>query len=233
MNEYNSNRRRRKTLTPRPKVKIGGQWVAHQVRMIRVLRGLSLTARRFLDTVEIEHCRRGGRENGRLIVTYSDFERELGGNTNRRGIARAVRELEAAGIIKVRRGRRAFADLRLPSVYTLTFEPTYNDGKAADPTHDWKQKTGGLSTPGAGGLLTPGNGQKPGAFSPLREGESRGPFNPYYLDLGRTGGGGAADLSGPSPPPQAPPPEGMEPSALSLPTDELPSATRPSSERFH
>jgi hypothetical protein len=36
---------------------------------------LSLSARRVLDRIEIEHADHGGNDNGRLPVTYDDFER--------------------------------------------------------------------------------------------------------------------------------------------------------------
>jgi DNA-binding transcriptional ArsR family regulator len=150
-----AKKRRRNKHSARPK--IGGQWVPHQVGMIHLLRRLSLTARRILDTFEIEHCRHGGRDNGRLICTYDDFER---GGAGRSSISRALRDLEDAGIVDIRRGRRAYADMRVPSEYTLTFEPTYLDGKPIEPTHDWKkQNTRPDSTTTKGG--------KPGRNPPL------------------------------------------------------------------
>ena len=67
--------KRNKTPTAkRQRLKLKGQWIAHPVGLIHVLSELSLTARRILDTLEIEHCRRGGRENGKLVCTYDDLE---------------------------------------------------------------------------------------------------------------------------------------------------------------
>jgi hypothetical protein len=121
-----SKKRRRSKYSPR--LKIGGQWVAHQVALIRTLRELSLTARRILDTLEMEHCRHGGRENGKLICTYTDLK--LGADiTSSNAIARGLRELERYRLIKIQRGRRAFADMRFPSVYTLTYLHTYQDAR--------------------------------------------------------------------------------------------------------
>src|SRR5437016_6021244 len=57
-----------------PRLKIVGQFIPHPAALIRILRGLSPTARRILDTLELEHCRHGGRDNGRLRYTYDDFE---------------------------------------------------------------------------------------------------------------------------------------------------------------
>jgi len=186
------SKRRKNKSTPR--LKIGGNWVAHQAALIRILRGLSLAARRCLDTLELEHCRRGGRENGGLVCTYTNFEQ--GGVTSRHSIARGLRELEHCGVIRIQRGRRAYADMRLPSTYTLTFLSTFQDGKESSPTHDWKkQKAGVVLHPGASAELHPGNGQKPVSNCTLREGESQCRIAPCYLDLGWTGGGGEADLS--------------------------------------
>src|SRR5262245_47564789 len=100
--------------------KIGGQFVLHPVALIRVLRGLSPTARRILDTLEIEHCRRGGRENGHLQCPYDFLARHAG--VRRASIPDALRELESAGLVKkARQGRRSWADLRAPSLYRVTY----------------------------------------------------------------------------------------------------------------
>jgi hypothetical protein len=129
-------RKRRRSIYPRPK--IGLQFVAHLPAMIRVLRELGLTARRILDCLELEHCRHGGRENGKLICTYDDFERA---GIQRSCIREGLDELVAAGLIKiVRPGRRAYADLRVPSMYRLTYLTTFQDSKWVEATHDWKTK---------------------------------------------------------------------------------------------
>jgi hypothetical protein len=145
-----------------PRLKIGGRWVAHQDAMTRVLCELSPSARRILDALEIEHCRHRRLENGRLVCTYTDFERYV----SRSCISRALRELVSAGLIEITRpGRRSYADLRTPSLYRLTFEPTYQDGKAVAPTHDWKQQ------------------------------KARPESNTPFLDLGWMGGGLAGRIS--------------------------------------
>jgi hypothetical protein len=128
-------RKRRRSIYPRPK--IGLQFVGHQPALIRVLRELSLTARRILDCLELEHCRHGGRDNGKLICTYGEFECCVQRSCIREGLD----ELVAAGLIKiVRPGRRAYADLRVPSMYRLTYLTTFQDGKWIEATHDWKKQ---------------------------------------------------------------------------------------------
>ena len=93
----------RRSNVPRPSM-MRGPWVAHPVTMIRVFLGLSLAARRILDVLEIEHCRHGRRDNGRLVCTYSNFEQ---GGVRRGSICGALRELVAVGLIEITRsGRR-------------------------------------------------------------------------------------------------------------------------------
>jgi hypothetical protein len=215
-----------------PAVKISGRWVAHQDAMTRILRGLSPSARRILDTLEIEHCRHGRLENGRLVCTYTDFARHV----RRSCISRALRELVSAGIIEiVRTGRRSWADLRTPSLYRLTFEPTYQDGKAVAPTHDWKkQKARPDLTTGARPESTTGNGQKPGRNRPPREAKSQAGID-HSLSRSRVvGGGGVADFSSLPASPSAHPQDGAGPSAPPppLPHDKLPSVTAPSCGRL-
>jgi hypothetical protein len=155
----------RKKSTPR--LKIGGGWVAHKAALIRLLRGLSLSARPILDTLELEHCRRGGRENGRLVCTYSDFE---AGGTQRSRISSGLRKLEDARVIKVQRGRRAYADMRIPSIYTLTLLSTYQTARRWSPPMignkkpDWNPP---LAPPKAGPESTTTRGSKPDRNPPL------------------------------------------------------------------
>jgi len=184
--------------------KIVGQWVPHPVAMIRVLRELSLTARRLLDTLEIENCRHSGKENGKLIATYDDFERS---GVQRSCIREALDELVAAGLVEITRlGRRSYADLRSPSLYRLTYLHTFQNGQWVQPTHDWKkQNTRPESTTGTRPESTTGNGQLPDRNPPLREGglPDRNPPLPSRY-LGKEGGGSRADFSSSSPSPPAP-----------------------------
>jgi hypothetical protein len=75
--------------------KIEGQYIAHRLAMIEspAYRVLSFHARRCLDRIEIEHLRHGGKENGRLPVTYDQFIEY--GVMSRRFIGPALRELVA------------------------------------------------------------------------------------------------------------------------------------------
>jgi len=98
-------------------------------------RTLSLSARRVLDRIEIEHMNHGAAENGRLPVTYDDFM-EFG--IERHAINPAIRECEALGFIEItQRGRAGNADFRQPNVFRLTYLHRYQIGEAA--THEWRR----------------------------------------------------------------------------------------------
>jgi len=94
---------------------------------------LSLSARRVLDRIEIEHADHGGTENGKLAVTFDNFA-DYG--IHRHAIAPAIREAVALGFLEVTEpGRAGNAEFRKPSRYRLTYRHT--DDAAA--TENWKR----------------------------------------------------------------------------------------------
>jgi hypothetical protein len=115
--------------------KIAGQFAPHRIEMLvsPAWRGLSLSARRLLDRLEIELANHGGADNGKLPTTYDDFERY---GVHRHAIAPAMRELIALGFIEVtEKGRAGNAEWRKPNVFRLTYLPTDYDG----PSDEWKK----------------------------------------------------------------------------------------------
>ena len=119
-------------MTRRRRTSIEGQWVAHRIDMVRspAWRALSLSARRLLDRLEIEHAAHGGAENGKLPVTYDDFVRY---GIHRHAIGPAIREAVALGFLKIRQsGRAGNADFRRPNSFELTYLSTQ-----IGPTDDW------------------------------------------------------------------------------------------------
>jgi hypothetical protein len=116
--------------------KIGEQFAPRTITMLKspAYCALSLAARRFLDRLEIEHAAHGGRENGKLPLTYEHLM-EYG--IYRRGIAPAIREAVALGFVEVtQQGRASFtAEYRHPSKYRLTYRPT-EDGEQTD---EWER----------------------------------------------------------------------------------------------
>jgi hypothetical protein len=84
-------------------------------------RVLSLSARRLLDRVEIEHAHHGGNDNGRLPITYQDF---VDYGIDRAAIAPAIREAIALGFLEVtEHGRAGNAEFRSSNQFRLTYLP--------------------------------------------------------------------------------------------------------------
>jgi hypothetical protein len=109
-------------------------------------RVLSLAAHRVLFRICIEHAHHGGKENGRLPITYDNF---VDYGVHRHSIRPAIRELEALGFIKCKVGRAGNAGYRTASLYELTFRPAAmalseqerNTAEPVNQTRRWSQRT--------------------------------------------------------------------------------------------
>lgn len=113
---------------------IGEQFAPRTIRMLRspAYCALSLSARRVLDRIEIELADHGGTDNGKLPVTYDDFERY---GIHRHAVGPAIREAVALGFLEITEaGRAGNAEWRKPNVFRLTYRHT----KYA-PTHEWEK----------------------------------------------------------------------------------------------
>jgi hypothetical protein len=104
-------------------------------RTIRMLdspayRVLSQAAHRVLSRIEVELGKHAGKDNGKLPVTMDNFV-EYG--IHRHAISPAIRELEDLGFIQVIRGVAAMAGQRRPSLFRLTYLPSFGE----DPTNEW------------------------------------------------------------------------------------------------
>ena len=78
---------------------------------------LSGAAQRVLFRLEIELLHHGGNDNGKLVVTFDQFEKY---GVRRKSIAAALRELEALGFIEiVERGCAGNAGYGKPNVFRL------------------------------------------------------------------------------------------------------------------
>jgi hypothetical protein len=122
---------------------ISGQFAARLIEMLEspAYRVLSLSAHRVLDRIEIEMAHHGGTENGKLPVTYDDFEAY---GIERHAIAPAIRELVALGFIEItEKGRAGNAEHRTPNLYRLTYRPA--KGIFADGTHEWRKAASDLA----------------------------------------------------------------------------------------
>ena len=116
---------------------IPGQFAARLVEMLEApaFRVLSLSARRVLDRVEIELGHHGGNDNGRLPVTYENFEHY---GIDRHSIAPAIREAVALGFLEItERGRAGNAEWRRPNYFRLTYKPA--KGHTGHGTNEWRR----------------------------------------------------------------------------------------------
>ncbi len=98
------------------------QFVMHPIEMLEsaAYRALSVSGHRVLARIEIEHGHHGGKDNGRLPVTFDDFE-EYG--ISPKSVAPALREVQALGFVNITaRGRISKSDFgRLPNRFSLTY----------------------------------------------------------------------------------------------------------------
>jgi hypothetical protein len=110
------------------------QFIKRPIRMLSspAWRVLSLSARRFIDRLEIELARHGGRDNGRLPLTYDQL---VVHGMDRHAIAPAQREADALGLAVVtERGHAGNAEWRKSNHFRLTYIPT-----AKTPaTNEWE-----------------------------------------------------------------------------------------------
>jgi hypothetical protein len=89
------------------------------------MRVLTLAEQRAFDRIEIEHAHHGGADNGKLPITYVDFQR-VGLHPN--AVAPSLRALVSLGFVEImRKGYGGAAGVRAP-------DATRRDG---DGTHDY------------------------------------------------------------------------------------------------
>ncbi|MEJ0096517.1 MAG: hypothetical protein WDN46_24830 [Methylocella sp.] len=112
-------------------------WFTFTLMGSAAFRALSKPARTVLDRIYIEHGSQGGRENGRLKVTWRDFERA---GVQPRRIVGAIAEVEALGLaIRTQRGRRACGEDRgAPAQFRLTWLPVFEPDNVTPATNEWK-----------------------------------------------------------------------------------------------
>ena len=101
-------------------------------------RALSLSARRVLDQLMIEHLHHGMRENGNLKATYQNFMKH---GINHAAIAPALRELVKLGFIKItRKGGGGNSEHRTPTLYAITCFPSWlPNGEFVLAVNSWRR----------------------------------------------------------------------------------------------
>jgi hypothetical protein len=100
--------------------------------------GMSTNTMRVVHRLMLEHCQRGGIENGRLPVTHEDF---IAYGCSRNQIAEALTEAQYLGLVRYKRGGR-FGEIKKPSMFRLTWLGQL-DGPA---TNEWKGVTKDMVT---------------------------------------------------------------------------------------
>jgi hypothetical protein len=156
---------------------IGGQFAPRRIDMLRspAYCVLTLSARRILDRIEIELADHGGSDNGKLPITYDDFERY---GLHRRTIGPAIRELVALGFIEVTEaGRAGNAEHRKPNLFRLTYRASA--GMRGDGTHEWMK----ISEEDAAHLARMARSPKTNSqwrFLPIPSGRNRHRKRPFH-----------------------------------------------------
>ena len=104
-------------------------------RHAALARLLSLSARRILDRLEIELADHGGADNGRLPVTYDDFQKY---GLHRQAIYPAIRETVALGFVEItEQGVAGNAEFRKPNKFRITYRAA--NGVLGDGSHEWRR----------------------------------------------------------------------------------------------
>jgi len=112
-------------------------WLPRELLETKLWAGLTISARRTLDRLMLEHVSHGGVANGELSVSYRQFEKF---GVSRNSVSRGIKELEAVGLIEVRR-RGRIAGQNAANFYRLTWMGSWSDdGEIAPPRHSWKRR---------------------------------------------------------------------------------------------
>jgi hypothetical protein len=130
--------RRFKTKLNAPPISMPWVWMTHELLESGAYRALSIHGIRALNRIQIEHMAHGGLENGRLKVTWNDFEKY---GVTRKWISHALNEIITFGLATLeRRGRRFHGeDHGEPAQYRLTYLPVSEPANTSPATNEWKR----------------------------------------------------------------------------------------------
>jgi hypothetical protein len=123
-------------VSSRNRGRISGQFAPRLVEMLEspAYRVASLSARRVIDRVEIELAHHGGKDNGKLPVTFDNF---VTFGMDRHSVAPGIRESVALGFLRVTEaGRSGNAEWRRANLFRLTYRES--KGLPGDGTHEWR-----------------------------------------------------------------------------------------------
>jgi hypothetical protein len=113
-------------------------WCTFEMLESGAMRSLSINGLRVLHRIQIEHMSHGGLDNGRLKVTWHDFEKY---GVSRRLIGKSITEVVSVGFAAIEQpGRMLYGrDHGDPTQYRLTYLPVSDAGDFRPPTNDWKR----------------------------------------------------------------------------------------------
>ena len=112
-------------------------WLTAEMLESDAFRTLSHHALQALFRIVVEHCHQGGLENGRLKVTWGNFQKW---GIHRRHIKAAIDEVIAAGfVLNTMPGRRLCgADRGAPAQYALTWLPIIEPDNLIPASNAWR-----------------------------------------------------------------------------------------------
>jgi hypothetical protein len=109
--------------------------------LMELLLNLPPIAEQMLLALEIECLRHGGKNNGKIVHTYDDFERD---GFRRKSVNRVIKLLVQSGIIKKKAGRPGVNGYERPNLFGITYWPTWSGKKWIPATNEWlKQRANG------------------------------------------------------------------------------------------
>jgi hypothetical protein len=116
--------------------KIPEQFIPRPRSMLesKAYRSLSLSARRVMERIELEHLRHGGKDNGKLPVTRRDFSTY---GVRESSVFPGLHEAIEKGFVRITRKGRS-GKHGMPTEYRLTYIHANN----RPPTNEWKRYHG-------------------------------------------------------------------------------------------
>jgi hypothetical protein len=138
-------------------------WFTHELLESGAMRSLSINGRRVIDRIRLEHMAHAGLENGRLKVTWLDFEKF---GINRRRIKSSIEEVTTVGIVAIEQpGRKAWGNDQGDSTqYRLTYLPVADPGDYRPATNDWRRFGSNVKAAKAASKRKAGNGKGKAKF---------------------------------------------------------------------
>lgn len=106
-------------------------WLTRDMFASHAWRAMPSAARRVLDRLIIEYLNHAGTNNGEIVCTFTDFEKY---GIRRPSIAEALEKLQALGWIDIVERGGSYADVRIPSRYSLT----WLNGKFGPASNRWR-----------------------------------------------------------------------------------------------